>query len=175
MGRRSGGRVNLRKGVASVPYLRGQEKGIARFEAFLDRRGVVWDAWCSDDVDIIDDMLADWVQHEFDAQRTLFDTTCGVLAAQRRYRLQYRLPEAWNAIRTWRRARPSRRRRPLSPFLWKAIVLGLLSRAGHRGADAWLWVGTAVLVLVGFAGLEEVIKAKGGAGELAGVKLNKID
>ena len=167
MGRRKGGKVDLRKGNASVAYLRGQSKGVGRFEHFLGRRGIDWSDWHSDDAEIIDDVLIDWIQHEFDAKKTLYDTTCGVLAIQRRYKLQYRLPGAWSAIRTWRQARPSKRRRPLSPFMWKCIVLGLLARAGLPGANAWLWVGTAVLVLVGFSGLAR-------PGELDGLLISHV-
>ena len=153
MGRRKGGKIDFRRGDASASYVRGQQKGAERFERFLDLRGVAWRDWTGDDAETIDTALSDWVQHEFESKRSLFDTTCGILAIQRRYKVQYRLPDCWSAIRVWRRVCPFKRRRPLSPFLWKCIVLSLLARAGLPRANAHLWIGTAVLVMVGFAGL----------------------
>ena len=162
MGRRKGGKIDLRRGDASAGYLRGQQKGVERFERFLDRRGVVWRSWTGDNAEEIDTELSNWIQHEFESKQALFATTCGILAIQRRYKLQYRLPDCWSAIRMWRRVRPFRRRRPLSPFLWKCVLLALLARAGLPGANAHSWIGTAVLVMVGFAGL-------GRPGELNGL------
>ena len=62
MGRRKGGKIDLRRGDASASYLRGQQKGVERFERFLDLRGVAWRDWTSDDAESIDNALSDWVQ-----------------------------------------------------------------------------------------------------------------
>ena len=154
MGRRRGVKVViLRRGSASPAYLKRQLVGASRFWEFVAKRGKDHNEWNEFDANEIDNFLADWVQHEFESKKTLYDTTCGVLAVQKHFKLRSRLPDAWDAIRVWRRERPYKRRRPLNPYLWKCIVLGLLSRGGTPGADAWLWLGTAVLVLAGFVGL----------------------
>ena len=65
MGRRKDGKIDLRRGDASAGYLRGQQKGVERFERFLDGRGVVWRSWTGDNAEEIDTELSNWIQHEF--------------------------------------------------------------------------------------------------------------
>ena len=97
----------------------------------------------------------------------MFLAVCGVLGAQRHFRVLSHLLDSWEALRTWKRLKPSKRRRPLSPYILKCIVVCCLARAGLDPHGAWKWVGTAILLLTGFAGIAR-------PGELFGLYVDAV-
>ena len=78
--------MSLCRGSASPAYLTRQFLGASQFWGFfVAKQSGAHNEWNKFDPNEIDNVLADWVQHEFESDKTLYDTTCGVLAVQKHF------------------------------------------------------------------------------------------
>ena len=91
--------MKLRDGVAGTKYRRELDEGLTSFEVYVQSRGYVWDQLSSTQVTLIDDLLADWIQKLYNANRRVNVAVCGFLATQRQFRIRHLLQDSWEASR----------------------------------------------------------------------------
>ena len=132
-------------------YLKRLSYGLAQFQLWVMTTGVSL-VLHRRHRQLIDGLLAQFVQFCFSQQRSLALPKHAVLAVQKLLNLRFALPRAWTALRSWALRAPPRHRTPL-PFELLQVFFVMALEAHLRSEGMGLMLPLAVLLRVCFFGL----------------------
>ena len=138
----------------SVTYRHHLTRGAQALQSWCVHSGVVFSAALSHEQ--MDLLLLGFVHFCWTGQLPFYIARAAVLQVQTwapRYR--WKLPRVWNALKSWKRLKPSIPRTPLPLDLVPVLFLRALelARAEATRAEGWPWLSLAVLIRTGFFGL----------------------
>ena len=146
-------KINLRQGH-SEKYVVSLRDGFKAVKCFLLMMGMSWKWMAKQTVDVIDELLCDFVQRSYDDGIARGLATAGVLYVQHALKLRHRLPAAWDALRTWATNEPSTNRVPFNEIILEAVCLILLVMGLHEvGHEKRMHFAAAITLRAGFYGL----------------------
>ena len=85
--------------------------------------GFTWKWFTVQSVDVVDELLCDFVQRTYDDGIARGLTTAGVLYVQHALKLRHRLPAAWDALRTWATNEPPTNRVPFNEIILQCVCV----------------------------------------------------